>query len=437
MNFLSPLLLVATLASKAYAQGQLQVEAPFVPLACLTSFITFSGGQSPYDLSVLAADTRNTLDTFTVTNSPYLWSIPNAANRQLLFSIRDASGATAESGIFIVQNDPHFTCTTTFPGEASSISSSTSSTLSTSSILSSTTLPPSSSAPTSASTTTRTGAQTSSTTSQGTGGSSHQFPIHIIIPIAVSIFIVTFIIVFYIRRRTLRGTFVEVTINAEPDVRMSNLGREHTDEFAQSRGPSPRSSLQSSRHVGRVGGGFEYYTENSNSSSTPGIHSPPIGNHHPSFNYNPFLYPMTPTQGEGYGTTTTMPFPTLPNQPIYEPPPPEYQDHAQPSSSRSVYNPFAPTHPQKAEYHSTTGTPSLPSDTTRDAMSIFAFQHGDLITPDMEEKLRRAKYRPDDDPREISEEHWKSSYGIDHFELKRLQEAFDRDASAAMKLKSG
>ncbi|KAG8783085.1 hypothetical protein FRC15_005831, partial [Serendipita sp. 397] len=162
------------------------------------------------------------------------------------------------------------------PGEASSISSSTSSTLSTSSILSSTTLPPSSSAPTSASTTTRTGAQTSSTTSQGTGGSSHQFPIHIIIPIAVSIFIVTFIIVFYIRRRTLRGTFVEFTINAEPDVRMSNLGREHTDEFAQSRGPSPRSSLQSSRHVGRVGGGFEYYTENSDSSSTPGIHSPPI-----------------------------------------------------------------------------------------------------------------------------------------------------------------
>ncbi|KAG8792781.1 hypothetical protein FRC17_008527 [Serendipita sp. 399] len=92
------LFLLGAWASNAYAQGQLQVEAPFIPVACLSSFINFSGGQSPYSLSILDAGTRNTLGSFTVTQSPYLWSIPNAAGRQLLFRIEDATGANAESG---------------------------------------------------------------------------------------------------------------------------------------------------------------------------------------------------------------------------------------------------------------------------------------------------------------------------------------------------
>ncbi|KAG8838198.1 hypothetical protein FRC18_005696 [Serendipita sp. 400] len=93
----------------------------FVPLACLDTFIRFSGGTPSYTLKILAADTRKVLDSFVVTNSPYLWSIPNAADRLLLFSITDALGVIAESDVFIVQRDSHFDCEDTFPGEASSV----------------------------------------------------------------------------------------------------------------------------------------------------------------------------------------------------------------------------------------------------------------------------------------------------------------------------
>ncbi|KAG8756823.1 hypothetical protein FRC14_002626 [Serendipita sp. 396] len=107
------LLFLGGLTCKTYA---LQVDVPFVPLACLDTFIRFSGGTPSYTLKILAADTRKVLDSFVVTNSPYLWSIPNAADRLLLFSITDALGVIAESDVFIVQRDSHFDCEDTFPG---------------------------------------------------------------------------------------------------------------------------------------------------------------------------------------------------------------------------------------------------------------------------------------------------------------------------------
>ncbi|KAG8783084.1 hypothetical protein FRC15_005830 [Serendipita sp. 397] len=95
------LLFLGGLTCKTYA---LQVDVPF------------SGGTPSYTLKILAADTRKVLDSFVVTNSPYLWSIPNAADRLLLFSITDALGVIAESDVFIVQRDSHFDCEDTFPG---------------------------------------------------------------------------------------------------------------------------------------------------------------------------------------------------------------------------------------------------------------------------------------------------------------------------------
>lgn len=61
-----------------------------------------------------------------------------------------------------------------------------------------------------------------------------------------------------------------------------------------------------------------------------------------------------------------------------------------------------------------------------DEIGIFATMHRDDIPHELEEKLRRARYKPTDDPSEIPAEVWFSQYGIGHFEVKRLQELHSR-----------
>lgn len=55
----------------------------------------------------------------------------------------------------------------------------------------------------------------------------------------------------------------------------------------------------------------------------------------------------------------------------------------------------------------------------------FAAMHRGIISYELEEKLRRAGYKPTDDPREMPTEVWLGQYGVGHFELKRLREIYD------------
>jgi hypothetical protein len=60
-----------------------------------------------------------------------------------------------------------------------------------------------------------------------------------------------------------------------------------------------------------------------------------------------------------------------------------------------------------------------------DEVGRWAAANRDNISPDLEQKLRNAHYRPMDDPKEIDVNTWKQEYGIGHFELKRIQELYD------------
>jgi hypothetical protein len=61
-----------------------------------------------------------------------------------------------------------------------------------------------------------------------------------------------------------------------------------------------------------------------------------------------------------------------------------------------------------------------------DTLSQFTSANRDVITPNLENKLRQARYVPTDNPSDMSAEEWSSRYGVGTFELRRLQELYDR-----------
>ncbi|KAG8831475.1 hypothetical protein FRC17_003094, partial [Serendipita sp. 399] len=280
-----------------------------------------------------------------------------------------------------------------------------------------------------------TSSATTATSSFSTGSIKPKVPLFIIIPIVTFVVIMIIFVVRWIQIRKYRRALLDITVITEPGEH-GYIGNNNKFEWVQD--TSRRPSVQ---YSSTEGGGFAYYAESGTSSATPRIHSPPISSYPPS-NYNPFVAPVVPIQAQRedqVSSSMVMPSPIPPVQPLDDAPPPQYQDHATSSSSTAArYNPSSQSYPPKAEYHPTTASsPYTTTEKTQDAISWFASRHRDLITVEIEDRLRRANYRPSDDPREISAEHWKSSYGIDHFELKRLQEAYDRDAIAATKAKSG
>jgi hypothetical protein len=61
-----------------------------------------------------------------------------------------------------------------------------------------------------------------------------------------------------------------------------------------------------------------------------------------------------------------------------------------------------------------------------DDLGRWAAANRDSIEPELEQKLRIAHYRPVDDPKQISDTIWKEQYGVGFFELKRIQELYER-----------
>jgi hypothetical protein len=66
-----------------------------------------------------------------------------------------------------------------------------------------------------------------------------------------------------------------------------------------------------------------------------------------------------------------------------------------------------------------------PNKGPQDDLRRFADRHRSHISPELEDKLRVAHYRPSDDPSSVPESLW-AQYNIGVFELRRLQEVYDR-----------
>lgn len=60
-------------------------------------------------------------------------------------------------------------------------------------------------------------------------------------------------------------------------------------------------------------------------------------------------------------------------------------------------------------------------------LSRYASQHRQYVSPELELKLRRAHYMPEDDPDEISAQEWQNEHGVGYFELKRLRQLYSRN----------
>jgi len=66
-------------------------------------------------------------------------------------------------------------------------------------------------------------------------------------------------------------------------------------------------------------------------------------------------------------------------------------------------------------------------------ISDFCTTNRDLIPPSLERKLHAARYLPEDDPSDLSAEYWHSTYGVEFFELRRLQAAYERFVNFTLK----
>jgi len=122
-----------------------------------------------------------------------------------------------------------------------------------------------------------------------------------------------------------------------------------------------------------------------------------------------------PVTTSGYDTTTPV-ITTVHNTTIHRPtenPPPIYEreDVAQIQSERARVE-----EAERARQYDM-------------RISNFCATNRDLISPALERKLHNARYLPEDNPSDVSADYWRSAYGVEFFELRRLQTAYERFVS--------
>lgn len=64
----------------------------------------------------------------------------------------------------------------------------------------------------------------------------------------------------------------------------------------------------------------------------------------------------------------------------------------------------------------------------------FCANNRDLISTELERKLYTARYLPSDNPSDIPYEHWRNAYGVEFFDLRRLQEAYERNLATNVRV---
>lgn len=110
--------------------------------------------------------------------------------------------------------------------------------------------------------------------------------------------------------------------------------------------------------------------------------------------------------------------------------PPEY--HAGSTNATSTGSPM-PVYPDVLRDvgvfggASSINSASSPSEAVyNDVIGQYAAANRDVINSDLERKLRAARYLPTDNPSDMPAEEWGTRYGVGTFELRRLQELYDR-----------
>jgi len=106
--------IISTALFVAGVSAQLTINTPTNVISCTPLQITFSGGSPPYIISVHPGATPNAdaLVTFpNVTGSPFTWTAVNyASGTSLDLTLRDNTGASAQSAPFSVQSGGSTSC---------------------------------------------------------------------------------------------------------------------------------------------------------------------------------------------------------------------------------------------------------------------------------------------------------------------------------------
>jgi hypothetical protein len=127
----------------------------------------------------------------------------------------------------------------------------------------------------------------------------------------------------------------------------------------------------------------------------------------------PQVFTPKPPQKPGGFTHPPVPYSPTPDSVVSSISPPAYQTLTSLYGSGSMETPYVVP---------------LPGESVQDyddEIGKYSTSHRDVIPPDLEQRLRIARYLPTDDPNEIPADVWSSQHGVGYFELKRLQELYE------------
>ncbi|MFE4800292.1 hypothetical protein ACFRFL_36020 [Streptomyces sp. NPDC056708] len=110
---LSAAAIFGTTAAQAPATEGLTINTPSNPVVCQPLTITWSGGQAPYQLELLPGNESGAAplrDFGQQEGTAYTWTVDVPPNTSVGLTLRDSTGATAQSAPFTIQAGPDTSC---------------------------------------------------------------------------------------------------------------------------------------------------------------------------------------------------------------------------------------------------------------------------------------------------------------------------------------
>ncbi|KAI6154845.1 hypothetical protein BKA82DRAFT_4072159 [Pisolithus tinctorius] len=128
MKFFITTLVAALVASAPAVLAQLTINTPANVVECEPTQLTWSGGQTPYYLSLVPAGQPSATPLMQFPNqngTSYTWMVDLQAGTNFNIALKDGTGATAYSDIITVQAGSSTSCATASVSGASATSGST------------------------------------------------------------------------------------------------------------------------------------------------------------------------------------------------------------------------------------------------------------------------------------------------------------------------
>ncbi|KAF7797105.1 hypothetical protein EIP86_008297 [Pleurotus ostreatoroseus] len=113
---------VAVSAAIVGSRAQFQINTPGTEVQCVPTQFTFSGGSGVIQTPDANGAIEQEIDN--IQSSPISWSTNITGSIQLGLTLRDSTGASAQSGVFTVQAGSDSSCLTTSGGATDSSSAS-------------------------------------------------------------------------------------------------------------------------------------------------------------------------------------------------------------------------------------------------------------------------------------------------------------------------